>query len=48
MLAIVVVNPDDSCEGPYYVSNPFQREPDWGVTSVNYYLGRLLQLSKTN
>ena len=30
VLAIVFVNPDDITEGPYYLANPFQREPDWG------------------
>jgi superfamily II DNA or RNA helicase len=42
VLAIVFVNPDDSTEGPYYLANPFQREPDWGVASVNYNIEALL------
>jgi superfamily II DNA or RNA helicase len=43
MLAIVFVNPDDSTEGPYYLANPFQREPDWGAASVTYNISQLLQ-----
>jgi hypothetical protein len=42
VLAIVFVNPDDSTDGPYYIPNPFQREPDWGATSVNYSIAELL------
>ena len=30
VLAIVFVNPDNSTEEPHDLSNPFQREPDWG------------------
>jgi hypothetical protein len=41
-LAIVFVNPDDSVDGPHYVSNPFAREPDWGAASVNYFVSELL------
>ncbi len=43
VLAVVFVNPDDSTEGPYYLTNPFQREPDWGAASVNYDINKLLQ-----
>ena len=43
MLAIVFVNPDDSTEGPYYLANPFQREPDWGAASVTYNIAELLK-----
>ncbi len=42
VLAIVFVNPDDTTEGPCYLSTPFQREPDWGAASVNYDLRKLL------
>ena len=42
LLAIVLVHEDDTYEGPYYVRRPFDREPDWGVSSVNYDLNRLL------
>ncbi|MCZ2341128.1 MAG: DUF3883 domain-containing protein [Bacteroidales bacterium] len=42
-LAIVLVNPDDSVDGPYYIPNPFQKEPDWGAASVNYSISVLLE-----
>jgi superfamily II DNA or RNA helicase len=42
VLAIVFVNPDDSTEGPYYLANPFQREPDWGAASVTYEISKLI------
>lgn len=48
VLAIVFVNPDDSTEGPHYLTNPFQREPDWGAASVNYSIGELLKRAKGN
>ncbi len=41
MLAIVLVE-GDNVEGPFYISNPFDQEPDFGVTSVNYNLSELL------
>ena len=43
VLAIVYVNPDDSVEGPFYLRNPFQKEPDWGAASVNYTIKDLLK-----
>ncbi len=42
LLAIVTVAPDDTTEGPFYISTPFSKEPDWGVSSINYDLGELL------
>jgi superfamily II DNA or RNA helicase len=42
VLAIVLVDPDGAHDGPHYIRNPFSREPDWGVASVNYKLGDLL------
>ncbi|MFZ2420778.1 MAG: DUF3883 domain-containing protein, partial [Anaerolineae bacterium] len=42
LLAIVLVGDDDSVDGPYYLRNPFDAEPGWGVASVNYDLGALL------
>ncbi len=42
ILAIVLVGENDSAEGPYYIRNPFQSEPGWGVASINYHLGDLL------
>jgi hypothetical protein len=42
-LAIVLVGENDVVEGPHYVSNPFTKEPDWGVSSINYELKALLE-----
>ena len=47
VLAVVLVNEDDSHEGPYYIRRPFDREPGWGVSSINYNLSDLLQKSET-
>jgi len=43
LLAIVLVGEDDSVDGPYYVRNPFDAEPDWGVSSINFDLKYLLE-----
>jgi hypothetical protein len=40
ILALAEVDGDEAT--PRYVRRPFQREPDFGVTSVNYDLGDLL------
>jgi len=42
VLAVVLVGEDDSFDGPYYIRNPFEREPGWGVASINFNLGDLL------
>ena len=42
VLAIVIVGSEGDHEGPHYIRNPFTREPDWGVASINYKLGELL------
>jgi superfamily II DNA or RNA helicase len=47
VLAIVLVNEDDSYKGPYYVRRPFDREPGWGVSSINYNLSDLLQKAES-
>ena len=41
ILAIVLVD-GDAHEGPFYVRQPFTREPDWAVTSINLDLNELL------
>jgi superfamily II DNA or RNA helicase len=41
ILAIVQVD-DDAASEPQYVRRPFNKEPDFHVTSVNYDLGELL------
>jgi hypothetical protein len=47
-LALVFVNPDDSVQGPHYLGNPFQREPEFGIASVNYKIAELLKRAKGN
>ncbi len=42
VLAIVIVD-GDTYEGPFYVKNPFTKEPDFGVASINYDLSELLE-----
>ncbi|HBR1759436.1 helicase-related protein [Klebsiella pneumoniae] len=41
LLAIVLVD-GDSFEGPFYIRQPFNKEPDTGVASINYDLAELL------
>lgn len=41
ILALVFVD-GESVDGPYYVRNPFEVEPDWHVTSVNLDIAKLL------
>ena len=43
LLAIVLVGDADAVEGPFYLRNPFDTEPGWGVSSVNYELNALLE-----
>ena len=43
ILAIVLVNEDDSYDGPFYVRRPFDHEPDWTLHSSNYRLSDLLR-----
>lgn len=45
ILAIVEVDGDTAKE-PRYIRKPFQKEPDFGVTSVNYNLSELLARSE--
>ena len=45
ILAVVIVD-GGRCQTPCYVRNPFGKEPDFGVTSVNYKLAELLQRSE--
>lgn len=42
VLAIAIVDESDAVEGPHYIRNPFDREPGWGIASINYNLGDLL------
>jgi hypothetical protein len=41
-LAIVLVGEADSVEGPYYLRNPFEAEPGWGISSINFELKSFL------
>jgi hypothetical protein len=41
-LAIVLVDENEQIDGPHFVANPFDSEPGWGVSSINYNLGDLL------
>jgi hypothetical protein len=43
VLALVLVGENDTVDGPYYLRNPFEQEPGWGVASVNYDLQELLK-----
>ncbi len=38
---------DDNCHRVHYLRRPFQREPDFGVTSVNYDFADLLARAET-
>ena len=40
---LAIVEHDGDTSTVHYVRNPFQREPDFGVTSVNYELDDLLR-----
>jgi superfamily II DNA or RNA helicase len=42
-LAIVIVKEDGSVDGPYYVAQPFDRQPGWAERSVNFEIKALLQ-----
>lgn len=41
-LAIVLIGEAGEVDGPHYIRNPFDREPAWGVASINYNLDDLL------
>jgi len=45
VLAIVQVDENEQIDGPYYLRNPFDGEPGWGVSSINYNIGDLLALA---
>jgi superfamily II DNA or RNA helicase len=42
-LAIVQVNDDDTVVGPFYLRNPFQSEPGWGVSAISFDIKALLE-----
>ena len=41
ILAIVEFAKEDHCV--HYLRHPFRREPDFGVTSVNYHMDELIE-----
>jgi hypothetical protein len=43
ILAIVIVGENDLVDGPHYIRNPFDSEPGWGVSSVNFDLKALIE-----
>ena len=45
ILALVVIDGEEAKE-PRYLRQPFQKEPDFGATSVNYDLNELLARSE--
>jgi len=45
-LAIVLVNEDDSAEGPYYLQGPVTQAPDWAEVSKNLELEELLHRAR--
>ena len=47
VLAVALVGDDDAIDGPHYIRNPFDREPGWGVASINFSLGDLLARAET-
>jgi hypothetical protein len=42
VLAIVLVGDNDAVESVHYLRTPFEQEPEWGVSSVNFNLQALL------
>lgn len=43
ILAIVQINEDESVDSVYYLTNPFDTEPPWGTSSINFHINDLLQ-----
>ena len=48
VLAIVQIDENEQIDGPYYLRNPFDAEPGWGVSSINYNIQDLLALAGVN
>lgn len=44
ILALVFIAGNET-EGPYYIRNIFEKEPDWGQDSVNYNISDLLSVA---
>jgi hypothetical protein len=43
ILAIVWAREDGSADGPYYVTDPFEHEPAWGVSRTTFKIQSLLE-----
>ncbi|MBI4322288.1 MAG: DUF3883 domain-containing protein [Chloroflexi bacterium] len=43
ILAIVLVDEGDKTDGPWYIHNPFDQEPGWGVSSINFDIQEFLK-----
>ncbi len=43
VLAVVLVGDGDAVDGLHYIRNPFDREPGWGVASINFTIEALLE-----
>ena len=37
-----MVGDDDACAGPFYVQNPFDAEPGWGVSAISFEVKELI------
>ena len=46
VLALVFIDADDTIDGPHYLENPFVREQEMGVASVNYSIPDLLRTTR--
>jgi SNF2 family DNA or RNA helicase len=44
---LAIVDVDGENTAPWYIQRPFQKEPDFSVTSVNYDIKKLRELGKT-
>ena len=43
ILAIVQINDDESVHSVHYIKKPFNVEPPWGTSSINFVLDELLE-----
>ncbi|HNJ43844.1 MAG TPA: DUF3883 domain-containing protein, partial [Acidobacteriota bacterium] len=46
VLAIVFIGEHEAIDGPYYLTNPFDSEPGWGISSINFNLNQLIARAK--
>jgi len=43
VLAVVLIDENDAIDGPYYLRNPFDREPQWGVATMDMKLSEIIE-----